>query len=107
MRKIGSNERTNAAFEDADLHPPPLLISGAPSESGTNNGGRSTTAIPDVPAPSSGPQPQMTAAELRALIDGRLRPQLEKSVRQRRFEDELRLQQIMMTAGVSAGGSLS
>ena len=103
MRKIGSDERTDAAFEDADLPQPPLLISGAPSDSGTNTG-RTTTAT-DVPA-LSGPQPQMTAAELRALIDGQLRPQLEKSVRQKRFEDELRLQQIMMTAGVS-GGSLS
>ena len=65
---------------------------------------RTTTA-----ATAGGPQPQMTAAELRALIDGQLRPQLEKSVRQKRFEDELRLQQIMLTAGVGAaeGSSLS
>ena len=105
MRKIGSNERT------LPLRMPTyiqllFLISGAPSESGTNTG-RSTTAAATAAAPSpSGPQPQMTAAELRALIDGQLRPQLEKTVRQKRFEDELRLQQIMMTAGVS-GGSLS
>lgn len=81
--------------------------SGAPSESGTNTGRSTTAAATAAAAPSpSGPQPQMTAAELRALIDGQLRPQLEKTVRQKRFEDELRLQQIMMTAGVS-GGSLS
>ena len=84
-----------------------FLISGAPSESGTNTGRSTTAAATAAAAPSpSGPQPQMTAAELRALIDGQLRPQLEKTVRQKRFEDELRLQQIMMTAGVS-GGSLS
>ena len=103
MREIGSNERTKLPLRMPTYIHLLFLISGAPSESGTNNGGRSTTATSDVPALASGPQPQMTAAELRALIDGRLRPQLEKSVRQRRFEDELRLQQIMMTAGVSQG----
>ena len=106
MRKIGSNERTKLPLRMPTYIHLLFLISGAPSESGTNTD-RTTTAAPDVPAPATGPQPQMTAAELRALIDGQLRPQLEKSVRQRRFEDELRLQQIMMTAGVSQGGSLS
>ena len=77
------------------------LISGAsPSAAAAT---AATESNRTAAASSSGPQPQMTAAELRALIDGRLRPQLEKSVRQRRFEDELRLQQIMMTAGVSQG----
>ena len=47
----------------------------------------------------------MTAAELRALIDGQLRPQLEKSVRQRRFEDEVRLQQIMAASGVAGAAA--
>ena len=103
MRKIGSNERTKLPLRMPTYIHLLFLISGAPSESGTNTG-RTTAATAEVP---TGPQPQMTAAELRALIDGRLRPQLEKSVRQRRFEDELRLQQIMMTAGVSQGGSLS
>jgi len=88
--------------------------SGAPttaSSAGTNgsSSGRTTTAAATAVAVATGPQPQMTAAELKALIDGKLRPQLEKSVRQKRFEDDLRLQQIMMTAGVAAseGSTLS
>ena len=87
------------------------LISGAPTNGGSTNGSsssRTDEATAAVDVATSGPQPQMTAAELRALIDGQLRPQLEKSVRQKRFEDELRLQQIMMTAEAAAeGGSLS